>query len=33
MEKYWVEVVGHVKDGKEKKASKLEYHETPPLNM
>jgi len=25
------EVVGHTKDGKEKKASKLEYHKTPLL--
>jgi len=28
------EIVGHTKkDGKEKKGSKLEYHETPPLDL
>jgi hypothetical protein len=27
------EVVGHTKDGKEKKASKFECHEAPPLNL
>jgi hypothetical protein len=27
------EVVGHIEDGKEKKASKLEYHKTPPLDL
>jgi hypothetical protein len=27
------EVVGHTKDGKEKKASKFKCHEAPPLNL
>jgi hypothetical protein len=27
------EIVGHTKDGKKKKVSKLEYHETPLLDL
>jgi hypothetical protein len=27
------EVVGHTEEGKEKKASKVEFHETPPIEL
>jgi hypothetical protein len=27
------EVVSHIEDGNEKKASKLKYHKTPPLDL
>ncbi len=33
MEKYRVWNCGPIKDGKEKKNSKLEYHKTPPLHL